>query len=65
MTVYPNNAIMHQLFGRYSAVKTITKPRGMKMSIIENSAGKKPGVRLPQVSSEMLVTFINITLSSD
>jgi len=37
----------------------------MKMSIIENSAGKKPGVRLPQVSSEMLVTFINITLSSD
>ena len=40
-TVYPNNAIVHQEFGRYSAVKIITKPRGVKMQIIENSAGKK------------------------
>jgi len=40
MTVYPNKAIVHQEFGRYSAVKTITKRSGVKMPIIENSAGK-------------------------
>jgi len=38
--VYPSNAIMHQDFGRYSAVKTITKRRGVKMPITETALEK-------------------------
>jgi len=62
MTVYPNSAIMHQEFGRYGAVKTITKPRGVKMPIIENRVG---GEKNPSASGYLRDVNVNVTLSSD